>query len=210
MPEWRNPVQGVRARKSAFNLAGVGSTEPSDRPVRTRLVRGRSANPIAANSSTMKGPRGLASEFCGRRCQTANDFSRWVRGRFYVRSPEIGGRVSSRHDACRDDAGSGEPRIRLRSRRVMPASDVSHRAKTMTNAGTAAAAGMVSGAWAWSPGCVPKEAVAGECGLSRSLRRSEWKLAASRSDVLGKAVETRWCRTGWCRRHNHDERADEQ
>jgi hypothetical protein len=108
---------------------------------------------MAANSSTTKGPRGLASEFCGRRCQTVKDRSRWVRGRFYVRSPEISGEPVITDEApAANGAGSEEPSIPLRSRRVIPASDVIHRAKTMTNAGTVAAAGVVSGAWAWLPG----------------------------------------------------------
>jgi hypothetical protein len=39
-----------------------------------RPVRGPAANPPAVKSSTMKGPRGLASESCRRRCRIANDF----------------------------------------------------------------------------------------------------------------------------------------
>ncbi len=72
----------------SFNVAGVGSfrlaTSGTGDP-----DRALSANPAGVNSSTMKGPQGLASEDCGRRCQTANDFHRRVRGCFYVRSPEI-------------------------------------------------------------------------------------------------------------------------
>ena len=64
----------------ASSLATGGTGDPD---------RALSANPMGVNSSTMKGPQGLASEFCGRRCQTAKDFHRRVRGCFYVRSPEI-------------------------------------------------------------------------------------------------------------------------
>ncbi len=45
-------------------------------------------------------------------------------------------------------------------------SDVTHRAKEMTNAGTAADAGLVPGAWQGQPG--DPNSVVGECGLSRS------------------------------------------
>jgi hypothetical protein len=49
-------------------------------------------------------------------------------------------------------AGPEGPDIRPRSPRVTPGSDVIHRAEAMTNAGAAMAAGVVSGARAWSPG----------------------------------------------------------
>ena len=94
LPGLRNPVQGDRGSLTSFNLTGVGSFEPGDRPNRNatrpgkRPFRGPLENPAAAKSSTMKGPRGLAGESCGRRCQIANDLSRWVGGCFYVRSPE--------------------------------------------------------------------------------------------------------------------------
>lgn len=64
----------------ASSLATGGTGHPD---------RALPANPAGVNSSTMKGPQGLASEFCGRRCQTAKGFHRRVRGCFYVRSPEI-------------------------------------------------------------------------------------------------------------------------
>lgn len=38
--ERSNPVQGVRAREGSFNLAGVGSTESGNRPVRVLPTRG--------------------------------------------------------------------------------------------------------------------------------------------------------------------------
>ena len=46
----------------------------------------------AANSSTMRGPQGLASELPGRRCRTVKTRSRRVRGSFYVLPPEIASR----------------------------------------------------------------------------------------------------------------------
>ena len=84
----QNPVQGIRAVRFVQpgwrgELPAWRQAEPVDPD------RGLSANPTGVNSSTMKGPQGLASEFCGRRCQTAKDFHRRVRGCFYVRSPEI-------------------------------------------------------------------------------------------------------------------------
>jgi hypothetical protein len=83
-----NPVQGIRTSTvrltwlawGASSLATGGTGDPD---------RALPANPAGVNSSTMKGPKGLASEDCGRRCQTAKDFHRRVRGCFYVRSPEI-------------------------------------------------------------------------------------------------------------------------
>jgi hypothetical protein len=42
-----------------------------------------------AKSSTMKGPRGLASEFNRRRCRTAKIHRRWVSGCFSFRPAEI-------------------------------------------------------------------------------------------------------------------------
>ena len=84
----QNPVQGNRTLVvrltwlawGASSLATGGTGDPD---------RALPENPAGVNSSTMKGPQGLASEFCGRRCQTAKDFHRRVRGCFYVRSPEI-------------------------------------------------------------------------------------------------------------------------
>ena len=122
----------------ASSLATGGTGHPD---------RALPANPAGVNSSTMKGPQGLASEFCGRRCQTAKDFHRWVRGRFYVRSPEI-----SINIVLQTMHGSGELRIRWRSLRVTPDSDVTRNSKNMANAGSSAAAGVVPGAWRGKPG----------------------------------------------------------
>ena len=146
--------------------------------------RGLPANPAGVNSSTMKGPQGLASEFCGRRCQTAKDFRRRVRGCFYVRSPEI---TSNHHGA--NDAGSGELRIRWRSLRVTPDSDVTRKTKNMANAGSSAAAGVVPGAWRGKPG--DSNAVEWECGLSRSRPGGRAMFRARQCGLVR--------RYGWCR-----------
>jgi hypothetical protein len=80
-----DPITG-----GSFNSARVGSLRPGDR--RSRLFdrsRGPGANPSAVNSSTTKGPEGLASNSDWRRCRTAKTSHRWVRGCFYVLPPEI-------------------------------------------------------------------------------------------------------------------------
>ncbi len=95
----RNPAQGARGLLDLSDfvqpdrrgeLRAWRQAEPDS--IQTRPVRGPLANPAAANSSTMKGPidsRGLVGESDGRRCQTANELSGWVRRRFYVRPPEM-------------------------------------------------------------------------------------------------------------------------
>lgn len=108
----------------------------------------------------MKGPQGLASESCERRCQTANGRRRWVRGCFYVRSPEI------TDSSGGNGAGSGEPRMRRWPLRVTPDSDVTRKAKDMANAGSPVAAGVVPGARPGKPG--DSNAAGWECGPSRS------------------------------------------
>ncbi len=120
----------------------------------------RRQNPAGANSSTMKGPQGLASESCERRCQTANGHRRWVRGCFYVRSPEI------TDSSGGNGAGSGEPGTRRWPLRVTPDSDVTRKAEDMANAGNPTAAGVVPGARPGKPG--DRNAAGWECGLSRS------------------------------------------
>jgi hypothetical protein len=121
----------------ASSLATGGTGDPD---------RALPANPAGVNSSTMKGPQGLASEFCGRRCQTAKDFHRRVRGCFYVRSPEI------TINMVQTVRASGEVRMRWRSLRVTPDSDVTSKTESMANAGSSAAAGVVPGAWRGKPG----------------------------------------------------------
>lgn len=89
----------------------------------------------------MKGSKGLASKFCGRRCRTAKTRSRWVGGSFYVLPSEIDLQLRS----------ETVPRRKVRTcgcgvLGITPDSDVTHRVKTMTNAGATAAAGLVPGA----------------------------------------------------------------
>jgi len=122
----------------ASSLATGGTGHPD---------RALPANPAGVNSSTMKGPQGLASEFCGRRCQTVKDFHRRVRGCFYVRSPEITINI-----VVQTMRGSGERCIRWRYVRVTPDSDVTRKTESMANAGSSAAAGVVPGAWRGKPG----------------------------------------------------------
>ena len=76
----QNPVQGTRTFTvrltwlawGASSLATGGTGDPD---------RALPANPAGVNSSTMKGPQGLASEFCGRTLSFANENSRvaWPR-----------------------------------------------------------------------------------------------------------------------------------
>ena len=170
MEKMRNPVQGVRGRAPRSTCPAWGASSLATGRTEADLLRGPLANPAAVNSSTMKGPRGLAGESCRRRSRTAKDLSRWVRGCFHVRSPEM---VSASHATLsRNYAGSGEPDIRLTFLPVTRDSDVSCEIEEMTNAGSSAAAGVVPGAWTgrYAPRSHPgnSNAVEWECGLSRS------------------------------------------
>lgn len=90
---------------------------------------------------------------------------------------------------------------------VTPGSDVTQKAKAMTNAGTTAAAGLVPGVVC---GCSAfagqhdvSNAVVGESGLSRSERKL--------GDWAARQWPNRGCANGWCRAQvNPDERADGQ
>lgn len=160
----RNPVQGARSLglRSTCPVWGVSSLA-TDRTGADWLRRSR-ANPATANSSTMRGPRGLAGESCRRRCQIAKDLGCWVRGCFHVRSPEM--LVSAASGACeRNYAGSGEPDIRPTSLSFNRDSDVSCEIEVMTNAGCSAAAGWLPVPGRSHPG--DSNAVERECGLSR-------------------------------------------
>ena len=148
MNEMRNPVQGVRSQRLRSTWPAWGVSSLVTGRTAGDLLRESKSNASIANSSTMKGPRGLAGESCGRRCRTAKDLSRWVRGCFYVRSPEI---VTSPNATCGGNyAGSGELDIRLSSLPVTRDSNVIRMVKVITNAGSSAAAGVVTGAWNWS------------------------------------------------------------
>ena len=96
MKEMRNPVQGVRGHRLRSTCPAWGVSSLVTGRTAGDLLRGSLANPTTANSSTMKGPRGLAGESCGRRCRTAKDLGRWVRGCFYVRSLRNRSRVANR------------------------------------------------------------------------------------------------------------------
>jgi hypothetical protein len=148
MNEMRNPAQGVRGHRPRSTCPTWGASSLVTGRTEVDLPRGPLANPAAVNSSTMKGPRGLVGESCGRRCRAANDIGRWVRGCFYVRSPEM--RVVSVTTHERNYAGSGEPDIRPTSLPVTRDSDVIREMEEMTNAGSSAAAGVVIGAWIWT------------------------------------------------------------
>ncbi len=137
---------------------------------------------MAANSSTTIGPQGLAGESCGRRCRTANGSNRWVRGCFYVRPPEICG--NRRGKLCRVGR-LGHTAWTSPGERD---SDVIRKMKEMTNAGTSAAAGVVSGAWISRPG--DSNAVEGECGPSRSR-------SGDRA-MLRQGSRNSFARSGWC------------
>ena len=77
----------------------------------------------------------------------------------------------------------------------------------MTNAGAAAAAGLVPGARLVS--LVIQRPYAGECVLSRKPNVGSTGVLFERSgDALGKAVQTRGCAYGWCRACDPDERDD--
>lgn len=98
-----NPAAGVRATAATSGKSGGSPVRPVQ-PLRrgeppswrqagpgSDRTRGPSASPRAANSSTMKGPRGLAGQFRAEtRGRTAKRSGGWVRGRFCIRSPEIG------------------------------------------------------------------------------------------------------------------------
>lgn len=171
MKKMRNPVQGVRGLRPRSTCPAWGVSSLATGRTGVDLLRGPLANPVAANSSTMKGPRGLAGESCGRRSRIAKDLGRWVRGCFYVRSPEMRVELLSTHP--RNYAGSGELDIRPTSLPVTRDSNVSRKMKEMTNAGSSAAAGWlpVPGSWRTSPSSHPGDsnAVEWECGLSRKL-----------------------------------------
>ena len=59
---WKSSPRGP-GPQGAFNLAGVGSSQPGDRRDRVSdHTRGSPANPETANSSTMKGPKKRACQ----------------------------------------------------------------------------------------------------------------------------------------------------
>lgn len=135
---------GVRGHRPRSTCPAWGASSLATGRTAGDLLRGSLANPTTVNSSTMKGPRGLAGESCGRRSRNAKDLGRWVRVRFYVRHSEIIGTLETefRWKLC----------LFWRTRHtanVPPGkrdSDVIHKMKKMTNVGRSAAAGVVTGA----------------------------------------------------------------
>jgi hypothetical protein len=121
------------------NSAGVGSSRLGDERDRgADTPRGPRANPAAANSSTTSGPKGLASQTGRRReAEPRRGQSGWVRGRFSLRSPEIG-----RLTAAGNCARPGGRDMPLWFWGNTP-SDVTGRSTPMTNLGRSPAAGVV-------------------------------------------------------------------
>ena len=168
----RNPAQGVRGHRPRSTCPAWGVSSLATDRTAGDLLRGSLANPATANSSTTKGPRGLAGELCRRRSRIANGFGWWVRGCFYVRPSEM--IAWPRTATCsRNYAGSGELDIQPNPLPVTRDSNVIRKMKEMTNAGSSAAAGWlpVPGSWRTSPSSHPGDsnAVEWECGLSRKL-----------------------------------------
>ena len=198
MKKIRNPVQGVRGHRPRSTCPAWGVSSLVTGRTGVDLLRRPWAKLTAANSSAMKGPRGLAGESCGRRCQAAKDLGRWVRGRFYVRLPEMtvsaAVNVTANADS-RNYAGSGELDIRPTSLPCKRDSDVIRETEVMTNAGSSAAAGWfpVPGRWRLTPSSHPGDsnAVEWECGLSRELSHFKREFDSGSSDVPCKAVGTR-------------------
>ena len=176
----RNPARGVRSLRLRSTRPAWGVSSLVTGRTGVDLLRGPLANPAAANSSTMKGLRRLAGESCGRRCRTANELGRWVRGCFHVRSPEM------RAPWCeRNYGGSGELHIRPLSLPLTRDSDVIREIEEMTNAGSSAAAG-----WFPVPGTLShpggSNAVEWECGLSRSRACSRREPTRARAMFLAR------------------------
>lgn len=161
----RNPAQGVRGLRPRSTCPAWGVSSLATDRTAGDLLRGPSGNPKAANSSTTKGPRGLAGELCRRRSRIANGFGWWVRGCFYVRPSEMIAvlLIATRN---RNYAGSGELDIQPNPLPVTRDSDVSCKVKEVANAGSSMAAGVVTGAWRGQPS--DSNAVEWECGLIRS------------------------------------------
>lgn len=202
----RNPAQGVRGHRLRSTCPAWGVSSLATDRTAGDYLRGLSANPRAANSSTMKGPRGLAGESCRRRSRIANGFGWWVRGCFYVRPSEMIARLRIA-TGNRNCAGSGDLDIQPNPLPVTRDSDVSCEVKRIANAGSSMAAGVVPGAWLGQSSV--SNAVEWECGLIRSRVLSERELAGELDRWLCKAVQSRWrCRV--VPTTSHDERADGQ
>lgn len=186
----RNPVQGVRGHRPRSTCPAWGVSSLATDRTAGDLLRGSLANPATANSSTTKGPRGLAGELCRRRSRIANGFGWWVRGCFYVRPSEM---IAAMQIATcnRNYAGSGELDIQPNPLPVTRDSDVSCKVKGIANAGSSMAAGVVTGAWRGQSSV--SNAVEWECGLIRSRVAFRREPAVRLERWLCKAVQSRWC-----------------
>ena len=126
----------------------------------------------------MKGPQGLASKFDRRRCRTAKNHRRWVSRCFSFRPAEI------EQSSARKLRSGGSLRRATMTRGVTPASDVTDRTKDTTNPGSAAAAGVMPGAWSRAD-CTDgrlgdRNAAVWECAASRSPPVCRWSETAAR------------------------------
>ncbi len=77
----RNPVHGVRGLRPRSTWPAWGASSLATGRTAVDLLRRPLANPTAVNSSTTKGPRGLAGELCGRRCRAVR---RQLKGSFVL------------------------------------------------------------------------------------------------------------------------------
>ena len=185
----RNPVQGVRGHRPRSTCPAWGVSSLATDRTAGDLLRGSLANPATTNSSTTKGPRGLAGELCKRRSRIANGFGWWVRGCFYVRPSEM---IAAMPIAVcnRNYAGSGELDIQPNPLPVTRDSYVSCKVKEIANAGSSMAAGRLPVLGSGSPS--DSNAVEWECGLIRSREASQRELSVRLERWLCKAVQSRW------------------
>jgi len=202
----RNPAQGVRGHRPRSTCPAWGVSSLATDRTAGDLLRGSLANPATTNSSTTKGPRGLAGELCRKRSRIANDFGWWVRGCFYVRPSEMIAMLQIAN-CNRNYAGSGELDIQPNSLPVTRDSDVSCKVKEIANAGSSMAAGVVTGAWRGQSS--DSNAVEWECGLIRSRVASGGSLLCNLSDGSARQWNLVGV-SGWCRELCHNERADGQ
>ncbi len=156
----------VRSTRLAWGVLGLatGETGPMTR------VGIRAKHPMA-KSSTMKGPRGLASDFDRRRCRTANASHRWVGMSLYILHAEIA--------ACRRKRGSGGSQgPAMRRPGAKAPSDVNGRKKAIDNLGRTTAAGFATRCMAMSAMCFKRRSL-GECLKYKA------RISSSASDLQG-------------------------
>ena len=171
-------ILGVRSltchRPASFNFAGVWSHEwVTPTMPKVRWPSGIPSKTGNAKSSSMKGPRGLASESRRRRCRTANWRCGRVRGCFLFRSPEINCRVIGGWKLC----SGGSLGHTTATWSVIRPSDVSYETKMITKRGWGCVCG-VSSRWLFQLANTWFR----ECVLSRQS-------GGSRSGVLGEGPD---------------------